>query len=121
QDQDTEKTLPMGFADLGGSFVWGTWQMLILPYIEEDNLHYVNFSNRDNTGIWYYAPPNDENVTKHRLWLLTCPSDKPSEWWYDHLTLHNYVVNHGNTGFNQVDWSNGPRFGGAPFSYSKAF
>src|SRR2546423_10243435 len=36
---------------------WGTWQVAILPYIEQDNMFkiYVNFGGNDTTGARYAA------------------------------------------------------------------
>src|SRR5205085_11119056 len=58
---------------------WGTWQMLILPFIEQEHLarQYVNLGGSDLTGPRYSASPNLQNVTSKRISLLTCPSDTP--------------------------------------------
>jgi prepilin-type N-terminal cleavage/methylation domain-containing protein/prepilin-type processing-associated H-X9-DG protein len=85
---------------------WGTWQMVILPYMEQNNLSalYVNLGGDDSTGPRYHQSPNVENVTSKRLAVFTCPSDTPraplprtvpSGTYY--VTSHNYAVNYGNT------------------------
>src|SRR5262245_34725617 len=68
---------------------WGDWQTVILPFLEEANLFkgYVNLGGNDLTGmamtgssnrLRYGDSPNVENVTSHRLTVLTCPSDTPN-------------------------------------------
>src|SRR5436305_1812088 len=67
---------------------WGTWQTLILPFIEQGNMFagYKNLGGNDITGmaitgnairLRYGDSPNVENVTSKRLLVLTCPSDSP--------------------------------------------
>ena len=75
---------------------WGTWQVPILPYIEQDNLFkiYTNFGGLDNTGARYGAGGN-ATVAGTRLSTFTCPSDTPSQ--VGSITTHNYVLNAGNT------------------------
>ena len=97
--------------------LWGTWQVLILPYLEQANLRdlYQNWGGNDSTGPAYYAPPNSTLVTNQRLAVATCPSDTPRT--LGRLTLHNYAVNNGNTTFPGTSSFNGVRFGGAPFNF----
>src|SRR5205823_3693874 len=68
---------------------WGTWQTLILPYLEQGNMFagYKNLGGNDITGVAitgtsnrlrYGDSPNVENVTSQRLQVLTCPSDTPN-------------------------------------------
>jgi len=94
---------------------WGTWQAIILPYIEQDNMYklWVNLNGNDNTGPRYAGSPNSTNVTNKRIPTLTCPSDTASA--ISNITQHNYAVNYGNTSFFQATL-NGIPFGGAPFS-----
>jgi prepilin-type N-terminal cleavage/methylation domain-containing protein/prepilin-type processing-associated H-X9-DG protein len=108
--------LPPGVGPYG--CCWGTWQMYILPYLEEANMFsaYRNLGGNDvtNGGLRYSSSPNNTNVSTHRLKVLTCPSDN----WatpFSNLTSHNYAVNYGNTSFYQTTM-NGVPFGGAPFS-----
>src|SRR3954466_11631973 len=75
---DTENKLPplMG----KGGCCWGTWQVLVLPYIEQDNIAklYVNWGGDDSTGPRYGAGVNATSVTNQRIKTLTCPSDTPN-------------------------------------------
>src|SRR5438128_9582555 len=106
---------------------WGTWQVYVLPYIEQSALanSYKNLGGNDLTmagGNWRYADAtNVSQVTSQRINVLTCPSDNPnapisttvSGVAYP-ITSHNYVVNYGNTSFFQTTL-NGVKFGEAPF------
>ena len=107
---------------------WGTWQVPILPYIEQQALFaiYQNFGGNDSTGPRYVSGVNT-GVTYTRLATLTCPSDMPQT--IGSVTLHNYVLNAGNTGFYQSSLPSGctggstiganscVTFGGAPFGW----
>jgi hypothetical protein len=118
---------------------WGTWQTLLLPYIEQQEMFegYVNLVGNDgptrvanNNFPRYGATPNVENVTSRRIASLTCPSDTPNlpgairptiNGVAYAITSHNYVVNYGNTNNYSQD-INTPvplKFGGAPFGYRK--
>jgi prepilin-type N-terminal cleavage/methylation domain-containing protein/prepilin-type processing-associated H-X9-DG protein len=109
---------------------WGTWQTLLLPYLEQENLfrRYVNLGGSDLTGIRYGAGQNAAEVTSKRLSVLTCPSDivnpgaivaTVSGVRYP-ITSHNYVVNYGNTNNYGVDITTPVvlKFGGAPFGWA---
>jgi prepilin-type N-terminal cleavage/methylation domain-containing protein len=115
---DTKKWLPPGRGPHG--CCWGTWPVLILPYIEQDQVSetYVNWGGNDSTGPRYGASPNSTNVTNKRFETLTCPSDIPNAP-FSNLTNHNYAVNFGNTGHAQQRTLNSVRFGGAPFATAK--
>jgi prepilin-type N-terminal cleavage/methylation domain-containing protein/prepilin-type processing-associated H-X9-DG protein len=114
---------------------WGTWMIAILPYMEQDNLHkgYVGFG-----GLGYSAPMGNvprysgganAQVANKRLPSFLCPSDQPKNWNNGANTMHNYVLNAGNSNFYQVstpiDCPNGSTtgangcvtFGGAPFGW----
>lgn len=106
---------------------WGTWQVPILPYIEQDALFkiYINFGGLDNNGPRYAAGVN-VNVSNQRVSTFTCPSDTPTA--VGSITNHNYVLNAGNTSFYQVAIPIGcpnpsvtsttcTGFGGAPFGW----
>jgi prepilin-type N-terminal cleavage/methylation domain-containing protein/prepilin-type processing-associated H-X9-DG protein len=108
---DTNKKLPVG----NYSCCWGTWQMAILPFIEEQQLldmYKWNPKERD-TFDWDYAyyeldlahspPIRNQEVIKKRIATLTCPSDETQVITGSTpelpagATLHNYVANYGNT------------------------
>ena len=103
---------------------WGTWQVPILPFIEQDNIFrlYTNFGGLDNTGARYAAGGN-ASVANKRLSVFSCPSDTPGT--VGTITNHNYVLNAGNTSFYQTQIPLGCAsgsagcvdFGGAPFGW----
>jgi prepilin-type N-terminal cleavage/methylation domain-containing protein/prepilin-type processing-associated H-X9-DG protein len=111
--EDTFKTLPGGVGRWG--CCWGTWQVRILPFIEQRAMAdlYRNSDGNDATGPRYGAAPNNTNVTTKRIKALTCPSDRPNAPT-GNITNHNYAVNFGNTSFFQATL-NGILFQGAPF------
>ena len=122
--ENTYGKLPPGIGSYG--CCWGTWQMYILPFIEQDNMYkgYTNLGGNDNSwrtlgiinDLWRYSTrTNATNVTRLRLKSLTCPSDNPNAP-LSQITNHNYAVNAGNTSFFQTTLSGVP-FGGAPFAY----
>ncbi|HWG42312.1 MAG TPA: DUF1559 domain-containing protein [Gemmataceae bacterium] len=124
---DTYGTFPAGMSpgtvNFGNSYCcWGTWQVAILPFIEQQNAfnRYVNYGGNDSTGPRYGAAPNTQ-VTKQRFKAMTCPSDM-SNAPLGGITSHNYAVNYGNTGIYQpssvVSGGSTAVFGGAPFSPS---
>lgn len=97
---------------------WGTWQVGILPYIEQQAMFdlYRNHGGNDATGPRYGAAPNTTNVTTRRIKALTCPSDQVNSP-IGGITSHNYAVNVGNTGaYGQPYTLNGITHQGAPFS-----
>jgi prepilin-type N-terminal cleavage/methylation domain-containing protein/prepilin-type processing-associated H-X9-DG protein len=118
---DTVGALPSGEGPSG--CCWGTWQVLILPFIEQDNAFklYANWGGNDATGLAasggtsnqrYGAEPNSSNVTRRRYKVLTCPSDTPNApigngpiagGGTGGITSHNYAVNYGNTNYNQAN------------------
>jgi prepilin-type N-terminal cleavage/methylation domain-containing protein len=123
---DTLKSFPPGTGP--SPCCWGTWQVLILRYIEQANLteEYVNWGGTDTTtdrgytGTRYGAAPNTTNVTTKRFPSFTCPSDRPNAPIAS-ITNHNYAVNYGTTGYAQVASLNGVIFRGAPFKPSKNY
>jgi prepilin-type N-terminal cleavage/methylation domain-containing protein/prepilin-type processing-associated H-X9-DG protein len=118
---DANGALPPGVGHYG--CCWGTWAMVILPFIEQDNMWklYVNYDGSDvigtppsNTNGWRYASgTNVTNVTSKRVKILTCPSDQVAPD-YAGMTHHNYGVNYGNTNMYGTTVA-GVTFGGAPF------
>jgi len=116
---------------------WGTWMIPILPYMEQEAMYriYTGFGGMGYTTMGaiprYAAAPNDAVANKN-LSTFTCPSDPgPSVWNGGALTLHNYVLNAGNTSYYQSNLpfgctggdttgANGSgciTFGGAPFGW----
>jgi prepilin-type N-terminal cleavage/methylation domain-containing protein/prepilin-type processing-associated H-X9-DG protein len=85
---------------------WGTWMVLILPYIEQDNAYklYQNWGGNDSVSSNFPAPstarprygsaPNTTNVTGRRYKTMTCPSDKENAP-IGVITNHNYSVSTG--------------------------
>src|SRR5437764_937733 len=117
--------LPPGVGPYG--CCWGTWQVYVLPYIEQDALKniYKNLGGNDKTlagATWRYnsglsATNTNALVSGKRLATLTCPTDNPNAPLTSSgipITSHNYVLNYGNTSFFQTTL-NGVRFGEAPF------
>ncbi|RCS41198.1 DUF1559 domain-containing protein [Bremerella cremea] len=110
---DTYNSFPAG----AYGCCWGTWQVSILPYIEQKNL-YENYNITDKyaTSESRYSGSDNTDVTRVRLDALTCPSDIPNAP-LSSITSHNYAANYGNTGYAQQADLNGVIFGGAPFEY----
>jgi prepilin-type N-terminal cleavage/methylation domain-containing protein/prepilin-type processing-associated H-X9-DG protein len=124
---DSNNALPNGDPDVGSN---GTWQMLVLEYLEQGTMGqaYQNFGMSNGTGTpSYSSTPNVENVTSHRLTILTCPSDPNSQAPFPitingvgyRITAHNYAANYGNTTRKRATpypGTGGVVFGGAPFN-----
>jgi prepilin-type N-terminal cleavage/methylation domain-containing protein len=113
---------------------WGTWMVPVLPYMEQENMFrgYVNFGGLDNGGGMpaptdgtrrYGQGVNLSFTASRRMKTFTCPSD--TERIIGSITLHNYVLNAGNTSFYQSNLPFGCTagsagcvpFGGAPFGW----
>jgi prepilin-type processing-associated H-X9-DG protein len=106
----------------------------VLPYVEQQQLFniYTGFG-----GLGYatlgaaprYAGAPNSTVASQRLSTFTCPSDTPQVWSGGTLTMHNYVLNAGNsnlyqtstpigcTGGSTVGAGGCVMFGGAPFGW----
>jgi prepilin-type N-terminal cleavage/methylation domain-containing protein/prepilin-type processing-associated H-X9-DG protein len=122
---DVHKVLPIG----NMSCCWGTWQMSILPFIEEQQLaDMYSFLPVDAKGFLgtytYYAksltgtkPILNLDVIQHRIPILTCPSDEPQIDAGTGATFHNYVANYGNTNHVGFDHPGTPviKYLGSPF------
>lgn len=98
----------------------GTWQAMILPYLEQGALfNSYNFSRPRYTDSW------NTTVTYSFISALLCPSDAPSKPVSSALgaansgkiSAHNYVANFGQTDIDQRPDVNGVVFLGAPFTY----
>jgi prepilin-type N-terminal cleavage/methylation domain-containing protein len=124
---DTYKRLPAG----ARSCCWGTWQVEILPFIEQqqlanlyspmpENEQYFDPDFRyDALNLSHNPPVQNLEVVKTRIASLTCPSDEPQSDSRG-VTFHNYVANFGNT--NHIGWDHlGPsnpayvKYQGSPF------
>lgn len=108
---DTHNRFPSGRAGC----CYGTWQTLIMPFIELQNVSDLYQDWGNTSGIRYGAAPNTTNVTARRYPAFTCPSDQENAP-FSGITSHNYAVNYGNTGYAQQRNLNGVEFRGAPFS-----
>jgi prepilin-type N-terminal cleavage/methylation domain-containing protein len=110
-------TLPPGMKGWG----WGTWQMFLLPYMEQQALYnaynQLGDSHNDVTldGLLQYMGPANLTVTSRRVNSFTCPSDIPNAP-LNEVTSHNYACNYGNTDLYQDPNLNGVVFAGAPFT-----
>ena len=109
----------------------GTWQLILLPYVEQQNLFnlYANpggqpngtgggtptYSNSGTTPVVWNNPVN---VTTRFIKMFQCPTDpngqNNSAPAFANISKHNYVVNAGNTVRLQGAFLGVP-FGGAPF------
>jgi prepilin-type N-terminal cleavage/methylation domain-containing protein/prepilin-type processing-associated H-X9-DG protein len=132
---DSYRKLPPQVARNANTCCYGTWQMAILPFVEQDNLWkaYQNFGGTAATGPTYEQKAN-LLVTSQRLPTFTCPSDTPNAaksgnylgQTYN-ITQHNYLVNVGNIDYAQghdgvlPDQPPGLRFLGAPFARDAQF
>ncbi|MFM8571014.1 MAG: DUF1559 domain-containing protein [Pirellula sp.] len=122
---DTQGGLPASDYNAGGD--WGTWQVGILPFIEQDNLfrQYQGYKTGRGPGtlVTNYSHVNNRPVTTTIIPTLLCPSDgDPTNFApnFSNITKHNYVVNAGNTNRMQGQTPRGTPlsgvvFGGAPF------
>lgn len=114
---------------------WGTWQTILLPYIEQQAMFskYVNLGGNDIKGmaisgtsnrLRYGDSPNVDFVTSQRLSVLTCPSDTPNPGAITSgsftIKSHNYAANYGNTNNYQVNITTPVTltFLGAPFGWA---
>jgi prepilin-type N-terminal cleavage/methylation domain-containing protein/prepilin-type processing-associated H-X9-DG protein len=124
---DANGILPDGDPNVGSN---GTWQVLILPYIEQAAMAqaYQNFGQSTGSSSPTYASsPNVETVTSKRVPILTCPTDPNSQAPFPitvggnpyRITAHNYAANYGNTTRKRASpypGTGGVVFGGAPFN-----
>lgn len=99
------------------SCCWGTWQIQVLPFMEDAAAHdaYDHTKKIDwsDTSTMYHGARNRPIVVR-RFPMLTCPEDTPMTH-FDGITSHNYVANFGNTTHYHHAEFNGLTFGGAPF------
>jgi prepilin-type N-terminal cleavage/methylation domain-containing protein/prepilin-type processing-associated H-X9-DG protein len=132
---DSFGILPAQTANNLNSCCYGTWQMAVLPYVEQDNVWklYVNYANVLGTGQRYDSGQN-LLVTSNRLSVFQCPSDTAAvakTVGYNGqeypIVLNNYLVNVGNIDYAQGKDGTfegepaGLQFLGAPFSRTKQY
>jgi len=112
--ENTYNRLPVGTYGC----CWGTWQVSILPYIEQgalSDLYYMGHKFGVPVDDARYSHAVNFPVTTKRIKTLTCPSDtNPQRVANNGITYHNYVVNYGNTIYDQSNFA-GVTFLGAPF------
>jgi prepilin-type N-terminal cleavage/methylation domain-containing protein/prepilin-type processing-associated H-X9-DG protein len=113
---------------------WGTWMIPVLPYVEQDSLAriYVGFGGLGYNPLGVaprYASSPNVTISRTQLKIFQCPSDTAKKWSGGTLTMHNCVLNAGNTNFYQQSMpffctggstigANGcVTFGGAPFGW----
>src|SRR5207249_1817222 len=75
-------------AESASGCCWGTWAMLILPFVEQDNAFklYKNYGGTDATGMTLsngagnlrYNNLDNSVVSGTRYKVYTCPSDTPN-------------------------------------------
>jgi prepilin-type N-terminal cleavage/methylation domain-containing protein len=127
---DTCGALPEGVPNVGpapNQSVLGTWQVSILPFIEQDAIRKNYQGYGVPSGPRYDAAANIAGATGKRIRTLLCPGDTPNTAGWPanaagNLTYSNYIVNFGNTSINEATpaWQtptyNGLTFHGAPFT-----
>ncbi len=101
---DVHRQFPVGNV----SCCWGTWQMSILPFIEQQQLadlyqfipkneeFFLTKYRYDYEDATSTPPISNLKVVQARIGTLTCPSDEPQRDSRN-ITAHNYAVNYGNT------------------------
>ena len=119
---DVFGSLPVG----GYSCCWGTWQVSILPYIEQA-AQFNRYCHDRKLGVpsdtCRYNHAANQPVTTTRFAVLTCPSDTPNTP-IGRITSHNYAANWGTTTYSQRDTQTDPsniepdgvRFQSSPFT-----
>jgi prepilin-type N-terminal cleavage/methylation domain-containing protein len=120
-------SLPASDYNAGGD--WGTWQLAVLPFMENQSLFdaykgFMRGTAPGATAVTNYSNAANLPVTRTIIPQLLCPSDASDENArapnFSSITKHNYVVNAGNTNRMQ-DFPvrgtplNGVIYGGAPF------
>lgn len=111
-------SLPVG----AYSCCWGTWQVAILPFVEEQALYDMYDHGGKSTLDWNRVYYSDRNIKvgQERLSAFTCPSDQSRTTFT--IQHHNYAANYGNTGYLSEDGNDAVQqvgdvaFGGAPFA-----
>jgi prepilin-type N-terminal cleavage/methylation domain-containing protein len=103
---DTNGKLP---PMLGNSCCWGTWAVIVMPFVEQQAAYnlYQNWGGSDGvnsnfpaTGVAgsfprYGSAPNTTNVTARRYSVFSCPSDQDNAP-FSNISNSNYAVCAGN-------------------------
>jgi prepilin-type N-terminal cleavage/methylation domain-containing protein/prepilin-type processing-associated H-X9-DG protein len=131
---DAYKKLPSQTANNRNSCCYGTWQMAILPHVEQNNLWTMYQNWGGAAAVPTYEQAANLLVTSQQLAVFTCPSDTPNAAKSGKfngvtyaITQHNYLVNVGNIDYAQggdgvlPDQPAGLTFRGAPFSRKAQF
>lgn len=88
------------------SCCWGTWQVEMLPFIEQASLH-ARYNTKDRfmmNSVSFYTSAENLAVSTSRLQALTCPSDEAqTNADVFNVTHHNYAGNFGNTNHLGLD------------------
>lgn len=122
---DSHGALPVGVADATPYWGMGNWQVVILPFIEQDNVRQLYYDFGVSGGRNYYHADNLNGATGKQLTVLLCPASQVNTAGWpggsQSATYHNYVANFGNTGIDETaNWQIGTYigvdFGGAPFT-----
>jgi prepilin-type N-terminal cleavage/methylation domain-containing protein/prepilin-type processing-associated H-X9-DG protein len=104
-----------------GSYLccWGTWQVSLLPYVEQQALFdkYTGLGRLSDDTVRYGVSPNTQ-VTQTTIKAYICPSDNKVAP-HSNITFHNYVANHGNTALLRKT-PYGVQSNGSPNNYRKA-
>jgi prepilin-type N-terminal cleavage/methylation domain-containing protein/prepilin-type processing-associated H-X9-DG protein len=141
---DANGKLPPQTANNANKCCFGSWQMVVLPYFEQDALwqSYQNWGGSAGTTQTYEQQSN-LLVSSVRLSVCTCPSDIPNtaksgsfNGTKYFITQHNYLVNVGNVDYSQgkdgkltdqttientYNGGKALKFLGAPFSRKQQF
>ena len=95
-----------------------SWVIAVWPFVELTTLY-----DQYDLDYTYYSLEN-QTVTMSQPALYFCPSDTVQGFWKAnqwHHTRGNYVVNWGNTNFDQKDLGTNEPFLGAPFAMNRQF
>ncbi len=121
----TYGTLPMGATTTTPYWGHGSWQVPVLPFIEQQALRDQYYGYDGDSGDTYYSAKNIAGATGKQVTVFLCPSDTvTTEGWpggSQHVTYHNFVVNFGNTSIDEsANWQTSTykdlTFQGAPFT-----
>ena len=122
---DTIGTLPGGHAGVSPFWGHGSWQVAVLPFIEQRAVRQM-YAGYAVAGPIYYDAVNIQGATGKQLPIWLCPSSPVNnKGWPNNadgsVSYHNYVVNFGNTSCDETSsWMtasyNGFTFAGAPIA-----